>query len=354
MERRFAGLVLGCAFAVVSAACGGPERGRGSGFGASPTSPSSTASTVPESGVSGGLVILPQRLSANGAQGPGPIGPMDVAFPPRNEPFDFRANALETRYRDGLRRPSIPSFVDIEGTIVWTQEYLRYRVNLCGHQESIQKVFAQIDGQGIQQVCGIAPPGTPAFPPRNEPFEFRQMLEVKYRDGLRRSPVQTFVDPEGDIVWTQEYLRYRVSGCTHLEASSKVLAQIDGAGVPADCTPKPLVASLIVTGPQGNFRCRAPAVGSADCTFNGSASVGPVAIASYDWVYSTPLSSGAGSGMLFVPSIGCGFSASAGQNFPITVTLTVTDLKGARASFSEPSVIGVRPAGDCGVPLPAP
>src|ERR1700730_2479841 len=46
-----------------------------------------------------------------------------------------------------------------------------------------------------------------SFPPRNETFLFRQDLEAKYRDGLRRSSSQTFVDLEGDIVWTQEYLR---------------------------------------------------------------------------------------------------------------------------------------------------
>jgi hypothetical protein len=57
-----------------------------------------------------------------------------------------------------------------------------------------------------------------------------------------------------------------------------------------------------------------------------------------------------GTGVLFVPTIGCNFSPSAAQNFPITVTLTVTDALGARASFSDPAVIGVRLAGECGVP----
>jgi hypothetical protein len=41
---------------------------------------------------------------------------------------------------------------------------------------------------------------------------------VKYRDGLRRSAVQSFVDIEGDIVWTQEYLRYRVNTCLHTDS----------------------------------------------------------------------------------------------------------------------------------------
>jgi hypothetical protein len=158
----------------------------------------------------------------------------NVAFPPRNEPLMFR-QALEVKYRDGLRRTSTNSFVDIEGTIVWTQEYLRYRVNQCGHSDAVNRVFRQIDGFGIQPVCSTTESAT--FPPRQEPFDFRVQLEAKYRDGLRRGATATFVDVEGDIVWTQEYLRYRVSGCGHFEAQDKVFAQIDGRGVQPDCRP---------------------------------------------------------------------------------------------------------------------
>src|SRR5262245_4896308 len=226
MCRTVASLTVALALASLVAACGSSGNGSGSGASSSPTGPSSIVVTPPGSTTSAPAAATPQRLGPIRPMSISVSGPQDVAFPPRNEPFDFRANALEIRYRDGLRRQANSSFVDIEGTIVWTQEYLRYRVNLCGHQESVDKVFLQIDGQGIQNVCGIAPPGTPAFPPRNEPFLFRQLLETKYRDGLRRQPVTTFVDVEGDIVWTQEYLRYRVSGCTHLEATTRVLAQI--------------------------------------------------------------------------------------------------------------------------------
>lgn len=162
-------------------------------------------------------------------------GPSAATFPPRNEPFLFRTN-LEAKYRDGLRREPTSSYVDIEGTIVWTQEYLRYRVNQCSHPEAVSRVFRQIDGLGVDAVCGST--STAAFPPRNEPFDFRVQLEQKYRDGLRRSPTLTFVDAEGDIVWTLEYLRYRLSSCEHADAESKVFAQIDDRSrIPQDCTP---------------------------------------------------------------------------------------------------------------------
>src|SRR6185436_14259196 len=55
--------------------------------------------------------------------------------------------------------------------------------------------------------------------------------------GLRRQPSATFVDPEGDIVWTLEYFRYRLSSCSHAAAESKVFAQIDvRSQIPPDCT----------------------------------------------------------------------------------------------------------------------
>jgi len=158
-----------------------------------------------------------------------------VAFPPRDQPFRFRL-ALEDKYRTGLGRGLSPSFVNPEGDVVWTQEYLRFRVNNCPHSEAVMRVFREIDGSGLLPLCGPGPPaGTVAFPPRNESFDFRRELEVKYRDELRAAPSQTRVDIEGQVVWMQEYLRYRVNGCGDVEAQDKVFAQIDGGGVQPVC-----------------------------------------------------------------------------------------------------------------------
>lgn len=157
-----------------------------------------------------------------------------INFPPRNESLDFR-NQLEAKYRDGLRRSPSSSFVDSEGDVVWTQEYLRYRVNRCSHEAAVSRVILQIDGFGVPPVCGSASGGQVTFPPRNEPFDFRNQLEAKYRDDLRRPVNPTFVDVEGAIVWTQEYLRYRVNACNHTQAVDRVMQQIDGRGIPAVC-----------------------------------------------------------------------------------------------------------------------
>jgi hypothetical protein len=172
-----------------------------------------------------------------------------VEFPPRDGTLTFRQQ-LETAYRDQLRRSPTTSFVDIEGTIVWTQEYLRYRVNGCGHQDAITRVTAQIQGRGIQPICVDFTGTTVNFPPRNEPFAFRQELERIYRDELRRSAVQTFVDAEGDIVWTQEYLRYRLNGCGQTDATDRVLTQVSGGPVQPTCTgstPTPPITNFVTT-----------------------------------------------------------------------------------------------------------
>jgi len=350
MQRSTTAAVFAIALALSGFACGEKrpdETARPSSAG-SPLTPSALAGRQTEPG---GFAFGPAGSSI-----PGFDGPNNVDFPPRNEPFDFRAMTLETLYRDVLRRGANSSFVDVEGTIVWTQEYLRYRVNRCGHSDAVQRVFAQIDGQGIQPVCGTAPGGPVQFPPRDEPFDFRNQLEVKYRDQLRRQAVQTFVDVEGDIVWTQEYLRYRVSGCSHADATSRVVDQINGRGIQPDCAvvappppPPPTrpVARISVNGPSGQNRCLSPGSGPADCTFDASNSTSSSPIVRYEWSFSTPTSSGTGTGRTFRPTIGCGFSTGV-QTFQIRVDLTVIDENGQRDSANNPNVQGIRPPANCG------
>lgn len=83
-------------------------------------------------------------------------------------------------------------------------------------------------GFGITDLGGIAGPMDVRFPSRAESFEFRNQLETKYQTGLNRGPSSTFVDREGEVVWVQEYIRYRTNGCDHATASRNVMTQIDG------------------------------------------------------------------------------------------------------------------------------
>ena len=158
---------------------------------------------------------------------------IELVFPPRNETLSFRVE-LETKYRNDLRREVGESYTDPEGSVVWIQEFVRYRMSGCRNDQSIGRVLVQLQGGGIQPVCGLAPEN-PQFPPRNETFAFRQSLEAVYRDQLDRLPTPTAVDIEGDVVWISEYLRYRLAGCSNAQATERVFRQIDGFGIQPTC-----------------------------------------------------------------------------------------------------------------------
>jgi hypothetical protein len=163
----------------------------------------------------------------------GVSGPMDVLFPGRNESFLFRTD-LETKYRTGLNRAPAGTFVDPEGELVWTQEYIRYRVNGCDHPTALARVLAQIAGAIAAGVCAVPPEGIVVFPSRAESLEFRRVLETTYQQ-MGRGLSLSAVDIEGAVIWIQEYLRYRANGCDHATALAKVFSQIDGGPVPDVC-----------------------------------------------------------------------------------------------------------------------
>jgi hypothetical protein len=77
------------------------------------------------------------------------------------------------------------------------------------------------------------------FPPRNEALQFRNELETAYQVGLGRSPSMSAVDKEGEVVWIQEYIRYRVNGCDHGTAVQRVADQIAGRPAGGVCGAPP-------------------------------------------------------------------------------------------------------------------
>jgi hypothetical protein len=252
------------------------------------------------------------------------VGPMAVAFPPRNEPLNFKLQ-LEAKYRDQLGRSAGSSFVDPEGDIVWTTEYLLYRLNLCAHADAVAKVMRQIDTGQLQPLCGTAPAGVIPFPPRNEPADFRNQLEAKYRDGLRRSASSTFVDLEGDVVWITEYTRYRVNGCGHDEAVQKVFRIIDGAGDQPVCT-SPVTITAVINGPSGVVNARSTVSLSG---LNSSSNRGP--IVSYQWRCSNTQTTDC-SASTPTPQFQYLKSGPLGTTVNHTVTLTVRDAEGNSAT----------------------
>jgi hypothetical protein len=225
---------------------------------------------------SAGLPTAPSAL-AGSLLGSTPVapggvsGPMDVLFPGRNEVFDF-FTALNTKYQTGLGRGPSTSFVDREGEVVWIQEYIRYRVNGCDHATATLRVLAQIDGGTPGGVCGSEPTGEIAFPSRADVFDFRRQLEVKYQ-ALGRGLNSSFVDIEGAVVWIQEYLRYRLNGCSHAIALEKVFSQIDGRGIAPTCFVAPVCNYRLTPGSQnfggsgGTFEFELFSIGGTACTW---------------------------------------------------------------------------------------
>lgn len=165
----------------------------------------------------------------------GIVGPMDLRLPPRNETVQFRTT-LESPYQTVLNRSLNTQAVDLEGEVVWLQEYIRYRVNGCDHETAIRNVFAQIDQQPAPAVCAENRNYVAIYPARNETVDFRHRLEGRYI-AMGRGGVTTYVDLEGQVVWTQEYLRYRSNECSHEVATQKVAAQIAGAPPSDTCVP---------------------------------------------------------------------------------------------------------------------
>ena len=291
----------------------------------SPSAPSTNASDV-------SALTSAQKLYPSLAFFDSRTGPMAVTFPPRNEPLNFKQQ-LEAKYRDQLRRSATSTFVDPEGDIVWTTEYLLYRLNLCGHTDAVQKVMRQIDTGQLQALCGTAASGAIPFPPRNEPADFRLQLEAKYRDGLRRPPSSTFVDLEGDVVWITEYTRYRVNGCGHDQAVQKVFLIIDGAGDQPTCVvapppppPNQVQITAVINGPSGVVN-----VGSivAFSALNSSSNRGD--IVSYDWRCSNTQTANCTANFA-TPQFIYQKSGPLGTVVNHTVSLTVRDSAGNSAS----------------------
>jgi len=163
----------------------------------------------------------------------GVVSGINLPFPPRNETLLFRTE-LESVYRNALRRPVGATFADPEGSVVWTQEFLRYRMSACRPDQATARIILQIEGFNVQPVCGVSS-GFVNFPPRNETFNFRLDLEDIYRLGLERLPTPTAVDVEGDVVWITEYIRYRLNRCSHTQATERVVQQVLGFGVQPVC-----------------------------------------------------------------------------------------------------------------------
>ena len=242
-------------------------------------------------------------------------------FPGRQDAFRFRTENLEQAYR-AMGRGRFQTFVDPEGSVIWVGEYLRYRAGQCSHEEAFARVRAQINGGAVPEPCGQ---NEQPFPGRAEALSFRRQLEAVYQSrgaGL----ADTVVDDEGDVIWTMEYYRYVLSGCTHSVTIQKILDQIANRGVPADCFVAPVVVDAPLTGTLNteNLPCIAPGAGPVSCRFVATAA-GAQPPYQFSWRFTNPANNTVvtGSGTPQSPDLGCNFSNNV-TTFNLGVSVTIS------------------------------
>jgi hypothetical protein len=192
-----------------------------------------------------------------------------LASTPRADRVAFR-RAIETLYRSkggSTRR----TYVDIDGIGIWTAEYYWYRVSYCDHATAIARVFAQIEGRGVQPVCA-EPASINLAANLADSDAFRAALETEYRDVLRSSPIDSYLTNDADSIWMKVYVENRFKGMNHAQATTNITDKFAApAPAPAPAprpTPAPIpggarspeafCASLPQTGSGNWFFCGTP------------------------------------------------------------------------------------------------
>lgn len=265
-------------------------------------------------------------------------------FPGREFAYRFRTENLEPAYR-AMGRGRFPTFVDPEGSVIWVGEYLRYRAGQCSHAEAFSRVNTQINGGAVPAACGQ---NEQPFPGREEALRFRRELEAVYQ-ARGAGQADTVVDDEGDVIWTMEYYRYVLSGCSHTVTIQKILDQIAQRGVPPDCFTAPPVVGEQLTGTLNteNLPCIAPSAGGVTCRFVATAAGGRSPY-QFSWRFTNPANNSVvtGSGTPQSPELGCGFSSGV-TSFNLGVSVTISDNGGSSITLNGSRVIA-RAAGACG------
>jgi hypothetical protein len=155
------------------------------------------------------------RALYGSAPQPGPA----IVSTPRADRVAFR-RTMETLYRNqgaSTRR----TYVDVDGIGIWSAEYYWYRVSYCDHATAIARVFAQIEGRGVQPVCA-EPASMNLAANLDDSDAFRAALEIEYRDVLRTSPIDSYLSADADSIWMKVYTENRFKGMNHAQATANI------------------------------------------------------------------------------------------------------------------------------------
>jgi hypothetical protein len=198
---------------------------------------------------------------------PQPAAP-PLASTPRADRVAFR-RTMENLYRSSggsTRR----TYVDIDGIGIWSAEYYWYRVSYCDHATAVARVFAQIEGRGVQPVCA-EPASINLAASLADSDAFRAALETEYRDVLRTSPIDSYLSNDADSIWMKVYTENRFKGMNHAQAAANITDKF-AAPAPAPApkptpaptppggarSPEAFCASLPQTGSGNWFYCGTP------------------------------------------------------------------------------------------------
>ena len=243
--------------------------------------------------------------------------------------------------------------------MIWTQEYLRYRVNQCDHPTAVQKVFSQIDGGGVAPTCFVPPciftvtPTTQTIPAAGGTFTAiitKTSGDCIFGAESLGSFVSLVSGTSGtDATTTLTYTgRAKHRGCEEHADSRPLDQQLDAArdqpgGVQrrvhhdrsATTAPDPTTTCLIRT-------TATPCVFTATGTVTGTATYSWVASYQYGALVSHS-QSGTSPNFTFTQTCGGPGSTAGGTETALNVTLTVTDANGTTTvqsgSGSQPPLI---------------
>ena len=148
-----------------------------------------------------------------------------IILPIPHDTAAFRSE-LDATYRDQLGRSAAAAAIDPGDAMLWLRRYLRFRLHGCSHESASFRVWEQIESGKPPALC--AAPDEIIFPAENESTDFRQQLEKRLAGRPVRQP-PTPVDGLGEVVWLQRYLEHRVRGCSHADATTRIVQQIAGS-----------------------------------------------------------------------------------------------------------------------------
>jgi hypothetical protein len=240
--------------------------------------------------------------------------------------------------------------VDAEGGVVWTQEYLRYRVNQCDHPTSVQKVFSQIDGGGVSPTCFVPPciftvtPTTQSVPAAGGTFTAivtKTSGDCSFSAESLGSFVTLVSGTSGSAATTT--LTYTVAPSSTGPRSTQIRIRWTNNSTLLEINQGASAGSFTLTDPQNSvnpaFTCLIRTA-STPCVLQATGNV--TAGATFTWTVSytygiTPFThtqSGASSSFTFNQSCGGSGATSGGSETALNVTLTVNDANGTTTTTS--------------------